>query len=237
MRDKMIFLGSLVNGAAIAAGSFAGAVFRNISEQTKDTITKGIGLGVIVLGLQMALTADSFILITISLCLGAAIGEFLKIEDGMNRFGLFLERHFAKSGSNFAEGFVTSTLIYVIGSMGIIGAIQSGISGDHQTLYTKAVLDGFMSVMLTASLGYGVLFSAFPVLIYQGSLSLLAYLFASYIPDHLLDILMAGISAIGGILIVAIGLNIIKLAKIRVSNFLPSILVLVFFLTMQYYFF
>lgn len=233
----MILLGSLVNGAAIIAGSFAGAIFRNISEQTKDTITKGISLGVVVLGFQMALKTDSFILIIISLCLGAAIGEFLKIEDGMNHFGLFLERKFAKPNSNFAEGFVTSTLIFMIGSMGIIGAIQSGISGDHQTLYTKAVMDGFMAIVLTASLGVGVLFSAFPVFIYQGALSLLAYAFAAYIPQELLDLLMQGISQIGGILIAGIGFNILKVTNLRISNFLPSILVLIFFLCINYFYF
>ncbi|MFD0897455.1 DUF554 domain-containing protein [Loigolactobacillus binensis] len=233
----MILLGSIVNGLAIVGGSLAGTVLRNISEQTKDTVTKGIGIGVIVLGLQMALKTNSFILILISLCLGALLGEGLKIETGMNRFGLFLQNHFAKNNSNFAEGFVTSTLIFVIGSMGIIGAIQSGVSGNNQTLYTKAVMDGFMAVMLTASLGLGVLFSSFPVFIYQGLITLLASVFVSYVPQALLTILMAGISQIGGLLIIAIGLNIMKLTKIRVSNFLPSLIILIIFQSVQYLYF
>jgi uncharacterized membrane protein YqgA involved in biofilm formation len=233
----MILLGSVVNSLAIIGGSLLGTILRNISEQTKDTVTKGIGLGVIALGLQMAVKTDSFTLIIISLCLGALVGEGLKIEAGMNRFGLFLQKHFAKTNGNFAEGFVTSTLIFVIGSMGIIGAIQSGVSGDHQTLYTKAVMDGFMAIMLTASLGLGVLFSSLPVFIYQGLITLLASVLVSYVPHTLLTILMAGISQIGGLLIVAIGLNIIKLTKIRVSNFLPSLVILVLFLTLKYLYF
>lgn len=233
----MILLGSVVNSLAIIGGSLLGTILRNISEQTKDTVTKGIGLGVIALGLQMAIKTDSFTLIIISLCLGAMVGEGLKIEAGMNRFGLFLQKHFAKTNGNFAEGFVTSTLIFVIGSMGIIGAIQSGVSGDHQTLYTKAVMDGFMAIMLTASLGLGVLFSSLPVFIYQGLITLLASVLVSYVPHTLLTILMAGISQIGGLLIVAIGLNIIKLTKIRVSNFLPSLVILVLFLTLKYLYF
>ncbi|MDH6365171.1 putative membrane protein YqgA involved in biofilm formation [Enterococcus sp. PF1-24] len=233
----MFLLGSIVNGLAIVVGSLAGAVLRNISEQTKDTVTKGIALGVVALALQMAIQADSFILIIISLCLGAMIGEWLKIEDRMNQLGLYLEKRFAKSGNNFAEGFVTATLIFLIGSMGIIGAIESGVAGNHQTLYTKAVMDGFMSIMLTASLGVGVLFSAVPVFLYQGAIALFAHFFVQYIPKELLDLLMSEISAIGGILILAIGLNVMKLTKIRVSNFLPAIIILGIFVSIQYYFF
>lgn len=231
----MILLGSLVNGLAIIGGSLLGAVLPNISEQTKDTVTKGIGIGVIALGLQMAIKTDSFTLVIISLCVGALIGEGLKIEDGMNRLGLFLQKHFAKSNGNFAEGFVTSSLIFVVGSMGIIGAIQSGVSGDNQTLYTKAVMDGFLAIMLTASLGIGVLFSSLPVFIYQGIITLFASIVVRYVPQELLTILVAGISQIGGLLIIAIGLNLIKLTNIRVSNFLPSLIILVFFLMLKYY--
>ncbi|MBL1227008.1 DUF554 domain-containing protein [Enterococcus sp. BWR-S5] len=233
----MILLGSIVNAAAIVVGSLAGAVLRNLSEETKDTVTKGIGLGVIALGIQMSFKADSFILVLISLCLGAMIGEFAKIEDRMNQFGLYLEKRFAKSGSNFAEGFVTATLIFLVGSMAIIGAIESGVSGNHQTLLTKSVMDGFMAIMLTATLGVGVLFSSIPVLLYQGLIAVGASLLMGYVPEALLDLLMAGISGIGGLMILAIGLNIVGLTKIRVSNYLPGIIILVLLIVGQYYFF
>lgn len=232
----MLLLGSAVNCLAIIAGSFSGIVLRNITEQTKDTVTKGISLGVIALAIQMSLQASSFIII-ISICLGGMIGEFLKIEDSMTRLGLFLENRFARGNNNFAEGFVTATLIYVIGSMGIIGAIESGVSGNHQTLFTKAVMDGFMSIMLTASLGIGVLFSAFPVLIYQGAITIFASFIVRYLPPELLDSLMNEISAIGGLMILAIGLNVMKLTKIRVSNYLPGILVLIIIMVVQYFYF
>ncbi|MGO2853494.1 MAG: DUF554 domain-containing protein, partial [Tetragenococcus koreensis] len=166
--------GVFINGLAIAIGSLIGILLRNISEEMKETVTKGIGLGVVVLGIQMAIPTQSFIVIMISLSIGALIGEALKIETLMNRFGLFLQKRFSKSESNFAEGFVTASLIFVIGSLGIIGAIQSGVSGDHETLLTKAVMDGFMAIMLTASFGYGVLFSSIPVVLYQGSIAILA---------------------------------------------------------------
>lgn len=233
----MLLLGSLVNGLAIILGSLIGSVLRNISEQTKDTVTKGIGLGVIVLGVQMAFKTSSFIVVLISLCLGAMIGEGLKLEDRMNRLGLYLEKKYAKPSSNFAEGFVTSSLIFLIGSMGIIGAIESGVSLNHQTLFTKSVMDGFMSIMLTATLGVGVLFSAFPVFLYQGMIALMASVIMHYIPKELLDTLMVEITAIGGLMILAIGLNIMGLAKIRASNYLPGLLILIAILTVQFYYF
>lgn len=233
----MLLLGSLVNGLAIVFGSLAGSILRNISQQTKDTVTKGIGLGVIVLGIQMAFKTSSFIIILISLCLGAMLGEWFKIEDRMNQFGLYLEKRFAKKNSNFAEGFVTASLIFLIGSMGIIGAIESGVSLNHQTLFTKSVMDGFMSIMLTATLGVGVLFSAVPVFLYQGLIAILASVIVRYIPKELLDMLMIEISAIGGLMIFAIGLNITEMAKIRVSNYLPGLVILIGIVAVQYFYF
>lgn len=233
----MLLFGALVNGLAIIVGSCAGSVLRNISQQMKDTVTKGISLGVIVLGIQMALKTSSFIIILISLCLGAMIGEWLKIEDKMNQFGLFLERKYAKKNSHFAEGFVTASLIFLIGSMGIIGAIESGVSLNHQTLFTKAVMDGFMSIMLTATLGVGVLFSAIPVFLYEGFIAIIASVIVQYIPQELLALLLLEISAIGGLMILAIGLNISSITKIRVSNFLPGLIILIGMVVLQYYYF
>ncbi|WP_375180052.1 DUF554 domain-containing protein [Enterococcus rotai] len=232
----MILLGSLINGLAIVFGSLLGAILRNISEKMKDTVTKGIGLGVLVLGIQMAFKTTSFIVILISLCIGAMLGEALGIENKMNEFGVKLEKRFAKPGSNFADGFVTASLIFLIGSMGIIGAIESGVANNHQTLFTKAVMDGFMSIMLTATLGVGVLFSAFPVFLYQGIIALFASVMMRYIPKELLDLLMGEISAIGGLMIVGISLNIMEITKIRVSNYLPGLLILIGIITLQFYF-
>lgn len=232
-----MFLGTIVNSAAILLGSLSGALFRNISEKTRETVTTGISLGVLALGIQMALQTNSFIVIMISICIGGMIGEFLKIEDRMNQAGLYLEKKFANGNGHFAEGFVTASLIYLIGSMGIIGAIESGVSGDHQTLFTKAVMDGFTSIMLTASLGIGVMFSAFPVLLYQGALTVFASILVRYLPQDLMNLLMNEISAIGGVMVLGIGLNILKITQIRVSNYLPGIFVLVTILICQYFYF
>lgn len=226
--------GVFINGLAIAIGSLVGILLRNISEEMKETVTKGIGLGVVVLGIQMAIPTQSFIVIMISLSIGALIGEALKIETLMNRFGLFLQNRFSKSESNFAEGFVTASLIFVIGSLGIIGAIQSGVSGDHETLLTKAVMDGFMAIMLTASFGYGVLFSSIPVVLYQGSIAILANFLVQLVSPSFMDELMNEISAIGGLMILGIGLNLLQLTKLRVSNFLPGIVVLIILLSLKF---
>lgn len=227
--------GVLVNSGAIILGSLLGVVFRNITAEMKETVTKGIGLSVLALGIQMAIKTHSFTIIVVSLSLGAMVGEKMDIEGAMNRLGIFLEKKVAKEGSNFAEGFVTASLIFVIGSMGIVGSIQSGISGDHTTLYTKAVMDGFVAIMLTASLGVGVLFSAVPILLYQGSIAILASLLVKAVPPELLTQLMGEISAIGGLLIFGIGLNLMKITYIRISNFLPGILILIAVFSLQYF--
>lgn len=232
----MLF-GAFINGIAILCGSLLGMVLRKIPERMKETVTTGIGLGVITLGIQMALKASSFIVILISLCLGAMLGEFLSLEERINQFGLFLERRFAKPGRNFAEGFVTASLIFLVGSMGIIGAIESGISANHQTLLTKAVMDGFMAIMLTASFGLGVLFSAVPVFFYEAAITIAASFFVQYLPQNLLDLLMSEISAIGGLMILAIGFNILGITKIRVSNYLPGLIILIAIMSLKFYFF
>ncbi|MEO1771462.1 DUF554 domain-containing protein [Candidatus Enterococcus ferrettii] len=232
-----MFIGSIVNALSVMLGSILGAFLRNITEQTKETMTHGLSLAVIAISIQMAIQTASFILVIICICLGGMLGEFFKIEDRMNQFGLLLQKRFANGNGNFAEGFVTASLVYVVGSMGIIGAIESGITGSNHTLFMKAIMDGFISIVLTASLGIGVFFSAFAVLIYQGALTLLAYLIAEGLPNQLLDPLMNEISAVGGIIILGIGLNMLKLTTIRTSNFLPSMIVLILIMSIKYYFF
>jgi len=229
-----LLTGVFINGLAIVMGSLTGVLLRNISEEMKETVTKGIGLGVIALGIQMAISTQSFTLIMISLSIGALIGEALKIETYMNKIGLFLQKRFSKSETSFAEGFVTASLIFVIGSLGIVGAIQSGATGNHETLYTKAVMDGFTAIMLTASFGYGVLFSFIPVVLYQGSIAILANFLVQLIPANFMDQLMNEISAIGGLMILGIGLNLLQLTKLRVSNFLPGIIILILFLSLKF---
>ena len=185
----------------------------------------------------MAFKTTNNLIIVISICLGGMIGEWCQFEEGINRFGRWIERRFTKNSDNrLSEGFVTASLIFITGAMGIIGALDSGIRGDHQIQYTKAVMDGFMSLLLGTTLGWGVLLSAVPVVLYQGLITLFAKQINSVIPAELMTSLIAELTATGGIMIMAIGLNIIGLTTIRVANLVPAILIVCLICFGLYYF-
>jgi uncharacterized protein len=222
----MVLLGTLVNGVCIIIGTLLGKVLHRIPEDMKGTVMKAIGLAVIVLGLQMGLKSENFLIVIISLALGAAWGEWMNLEDKLNSLGNWLEK---KLGSNketsISQGFVTATLIFVIGAMAVIGALDSGIRGDHDVLLTKSIIDGFTSLILTTTLGIGVMFSAIPVVLYQGFIALFATQIHQWVPQELMDAYIVEMTSAGGIMIFAIGLNLIGVTKIRVANLLPGIIV------------
>ncbi|PLR94037.1 DUF554 domain-containing protein [Bacillus sp. T33-2] len=222
----MFLLGTIVNGLLIVAGTLLGKLLHRIPEGMKTTVMHGIGLAVIVLGLQMGFKSANFLIVILSLVIGAAIGEHFALEDKLNRLGLWLETKIGSSGEgSISQGFVTATLIFVIGAMAIIGALDSGIRGDHDVLYTKAIIDGFTALILTTTLGVGVLFSAIPVVLYEGTIALFATQIDQFIPKPLMDSFISEVTATGGVMIFAIGLNLTGLIKIRVANLLPGILV------------
>ncbi|MER1987769.1 MAG: DUF554 domain-containing protein [Solibacillus sp.] len=222
----MVLLGSFLNALFIVIGALIGRKFKNIPEKMKDTVMSIIGLAVAVLGIQMGFQSDNFIIIIVSLVVGTVIGEWLDLDALFNRFGQWVESLFgSKSDGKVAEGFVTASLIFVIGSMAIIGALDSGLRQDHNVLITKGIIDGFTAIILASTLGIGVLLSAVPVFVYQGAIALLAGVISLVVPDAALDLFIKEMTATGGIMIVAIGLNIAGLTKIRVANLLPGILV------------
>ncbi|WP_028988428.1 DUF554 domain-containing protein [Thermicanus aegyptius] len=225
----MILMGTIVNTAAIIIGSLAGWLFRGVREDIGKTVMQGIGLAVILLGLSMGLETKQFLLLIVSLVLGGMIGEWLKIEEGLIRLGNWVERRFTSGGNGkVATAFVTATLVYTIGSMAILGSLESGLKNDHQILYTKAMLDGFSSIIFTSTLGIGVIFSAIPVFLYQGIITVAASWISQYIAPTLLQQMIQEITAVGGLLIVGIGINLLEIAKIRVANLLPAIFVAAF---------
>lgn len=170
----MFLLGTLVNGLLIIIGTLLGKLLHRIPESMKGTVMHAIGLAVMVLGLQMGLKSENFLVVILSLVFGAVIGEYFALEDKLNKLGDWLESKIGSKGQgSISQGFVTATLIFVIGAMAIIGALDSGIRGDHSVLYTKSIIDGFTSLILTTTLGIGVLFSAFPVMLYEGLIALL----------------------------------------------------------------
>ncbi|SHN33181.1 DUF554 domain-containing protein [Gracilibacillus kekensis] len=224
----MVLLGTLINGLCIIIGTVLGLIFTNIPERMKTTALQGIGLVVSLIGIQMAIQAENIVLILLSLLIGALIGAGIYLEDKLNIIGERIERKVNKKGkSNLTEGFITASLIFVVGAMAIVGALDGGLRGDHEVLITKAFLDGFMAMVLTTTLGYGVIFSVIPVVLYQGSIALLAVQINKWLPQQVLDGFINEVTAIGGLLILAIGLNILNITKIKIGDFLPAIFIFI----------
>ncbi|MBJ8007243.1 MULTISPECIES: DUF554 domain-containing protein [Bacillus cereus group] len=221
----MVILGAVVNGICIIIGTLFGKLFSNIPESMKGTIMHAIGLTVAALGLQMALKSENFLVVILSLVIGAVIGEWLQLEERLTHLGEWLENKVGSKGKgSISEGFVTATLIFAIGAMGILGALDSGIRGNHDILFTKAIIDGFISIILTTTLGIGVVFSAIPVILYEGGIAVFATQINSFVPKELMNQFIVEMTATGGIMIFAIGLNLLGFIKIKVANLLPGIL-------------
>jgi uncharacterized membrane protein YqgA involved in biofilm formation len=219
MREAFV-LGTVVNAIAIVAGSLIGLLFRGgIPQAYNQTVMQAIGLAVILIGFKGALKGENFLLIILSLAIGAVLGEGLKIEARLERLGQWLQRRFAVAGDGIARGFVTASLLFCVGSMAIVGALESGLSGDHQTLFAKSVLDGITAIIFASTLGIGVIFSAAAVFLYQGLITLTA----SSMREFLVPETISQMTAVGGLLIIAIGINILEIKRIRVGNMLPAI--------------
>ncbi|AWC28381.1 DUF554 domain-containing protein [Bacillus cytotoxicus] len=222
----MVILGAIVNGICIIIGTLLGKVLSNIPESMKGTVMHAIGLAVTVLGLRMGMKSEIFLIVILSLVIGAVVGEWLCLEEKLQKLGNWLEKKVGSKGEgSISVGFVTATLIFAIGAMGVLGALDSGIRGNHNVLYTKAIIDGFISLILTTTLGIGVLFSAVPVILYEGGIALFATKIDRFVPEQLMNQFIIEMTATGGIMIFAIGLNLLGFIKIKVANLLPGILV------------
>ena len=219
----MILTGTIVNVAAISAGALVGRYAgRFIPERIRMTVMAGLGLTVILIGLQMALKSMHPMIVIGSLILGGILGELLQIEARLESFGSWLQGRFAGAG-NVAEGFVAATLLFCVGAMAIMGALQDGLTGTPTILYAKAALDGVASIALASTLGIGVLFSALSVALYQGGITLAAESAKSLLTDTV----VLEMNAVGGLLIVAIGLDLIGVKRLPVGNMLPAVFVAV----------
>ena len=215
-------LGTVVNTIAVIAGSLIGLLFKgSIPEKYSKTIMHAIGLAVILIGLKTALEADDILLIIVSLALGSAVGELLCIEDRLERLGKCLGHRVSGDNEGIAKGFVTASLIYCVGAMAIVGSLESGLSGNHQTLFAKSLLDGIGSILFASTLGIGVLFSAVSVFIYQGAITMAA----SVLKQFLIPGVVVQMSAVGGLLIMAIGINLLEIKKLQIGNMLPAIFI------------
>lgn len=222
-------LGTIVNALAIIVGGIIGLLFKNvIPEKISESLLKTTGLAVIAIGITLIFRGENFTLLIISLILGTIIGETIDIEGMLEKFGAYIESKMKNKESNVALGFVTCTLVYCVGSMAIIGSIQSGLTGNHDILFSKALIDGITSVSMAVTMGVGVIFSSISVFIYQGIITMLA----SFMQSLLSEVVVNEMTAIGGVIIMGIGLNFLEIKRIKVGNLLPAI-----FLPIIYYMF
>lgn len=226
-------LGTIVNALSIIGGSLIGLLLsKGIPENYKNIVMSGVGLSVVLIGMKSALSSDSMMVVIFSVILGAVIGEFLKIEEKLERLGSYLESRVASKSSeqsSFARGFVTASLVFCVGSMAIVGSLESGLTGSHQTLFAKSVLDGVTSIIFASTLGLGVLFSSLAVFIYQGLITLMAV----FLKGYLVTETISQMTSVGGLLILAIGFNMLKITTIRVGNLLPGIFLPLFYFSLQ----
>lgn len=217
-------IGSLVNAGAVIVGSALGLLLRSrFPEKIKVIIFQAIGLSTLVLGMEMALQTGNFLVLIFSLILGGIVGELVQLERALERLGERLKARINAGDERFTEGLVTAFLIFCIGSMTFVGALNEGLSGDRTLIFTKALLDGFTSIALASVYGLGVIFSALPLLLIQGGISLLARQFQ----DFFTPLLINELTAVGGVLILGIGISLLEIKRLRTTNLLPALLVVV----------
>ena len=222
--------GTLLNIATVLIGGSIGLLFgARIPERFKSTVIAGLGLFTAAMGLQMFLKTTNPLIVLGALLIGALLGEWGRIEDGLHNLGAILERRFARDdpaeadgSARFIRGFLTASLLFCVGPMTILGSIQDGLTGDYNLLAVKSVLDGFAALAFASTLGMGVLFSIIVILVFQGGISLLAVQLSAIVTDPML----AEMTATGGVILFALALSsLLEIKKIRVGNFLPALFV------------
>jgi hypothetical protein len=224
-------IGTLINVIAILIGGGLGMFFGvRLPEQLKKTVVSGMGLFVLALGIQMFLKTENALVVLGALLIGAILGEWWRIEDGLEALGRWLERKFARGdgdasggfapNGDFVRGFLSASLLFCTGPLAILGSISDGLRGDYLTLSIKSVLDGFIAIAFSSTLGVGVLFAVLPVFVYQGGISLLAHQLSAILSETMIN----EMTATGGVLLMGLGLSsMLEIKKIRVGNFLPAL--------------
>lgn len=215
-------LGVIVNMIAAVVGGTLGTLFKKgIPEKITNGIMTAVGLCVVYIGIDGALKGENTLVLIISMLLGTAIGSLIDIDDKINRLGKWVENKFNKGEHkvSIAEGFVTSTLLFCVGSMTVVGSLNAGLLGDNQMLYTKSLLDLISGTMIAASCGIGVVFSAIPILVFQGGIVLLAELLSDILTTPAIN----EMTCVGSVIIIALGLNLVGISKFKVANFMPAI--------------
>ncbi|CAM4286462.1 DUF554 domain-containing protein [Jeotgalicoccus halotolerans] len=222
----MIFAGALANSLAIIIGGALGMIFTFIPEHIKDAIMKIQGLFIITMGIQMVVGATDILTTLISLIIGVVIGEVVKLEELLNRFGHLMEVRLGdKHGGNISQGLISGMLIFIVGAMGIVGGLDAGLQGSNDVLYTKATMDFFIALVMTTAYGRGVILSSIPTFFYIAAIIISARQIANFIPADVLDTMVDQVSATGGVILLAIGLNMLNVTHMRVGNMIPAIFI------------
>ena len=235
--------GTLLNLVTVLVGSALGLLLRGrLPDRVVATTMQAIGLTTLFIGIDNAFDLNEvsrppgIILALMALALGGILGEWWRLEEGLEHLGERLKRRFKGQG-RFTEGFVAASLLFCVGPLTLIGSIQNGLAGDNSFLVLKSTLDGFAALALSATFGFGVIFSAVVIALYQGTLSLSAGLFANLIPDPANDPRVLLINGVGGLMIVGLGINLLELKRIRVASLLPSLVLVIvlYYLGLQLY--
>lgn len=224
-------IATVVNAAAIILGSLLGLLLHGkVKDSYKTAVHVGAGVTTLVIGVQMAMSSAHIVLLALALLIGGVLGEWWKIEEGILRLGDRLRRTFARhdSGSDFAYGFLNATVLFCVGAMALVGSFKAGAEGDYTLILTKSVLDGFMAIIFTAALGIGVAFSAIPLFIYQGGLTLAAVSLKPLVNE----LMLKELTGVGGALLLMIGINLLGIARLKTANFLPALALIVAFVVL-----
>ena len=217
-------LGTLVNTLAVVVGSLLGLLLqRKFPDNIRTICFQGLGLCTLLIGVQMALQVENILILIFSILIGGIVGESLRLHDRLLRVGDWVQRRVRIGSERFTEGLVTAFLLFCVGSLTLVGALEEGLNNDPSLIYTKSVLDGFASVVLAATYGWGVLFSALPLLLFQSSITLSAGLLEPYLSETVIHQL----SATGGVIIIGLGFNLLEIKTLRITNLLPALLIAV----------
>lgn len=221
-----MLIGTIVNFIAIVGGSLVGLLFKGgVSEKVSNTIIQGISLCIIYIGTLGVVKSSNVVLIITSMVIGGFIGEIIDIDNGIERLGNKIEDKFKNKNVKISEGFVTASLLFCIGSMAIVGSLESGLEGNNKILFAKSMLDGITSIIFSSSLGIGVMISSISVLIYQGIITIAAF----GLKTILIQSVITDMTAVGSLLIIGLGFNLLGIVKIKVANLLPAIFIPIFY--------
>lgn len=221
-------IATVVNALAVIAGSFIGLLLHGkIKDSFKTVVYVGAGVTSLIIGIQMAMSTQKIVFLALSMIIGGLLGTWWKIEDGILALGDTLKRVFARGdgGKDFAFGFLNASVLFCVGAMALVGSFRAGTEGNYDLIFTKSVMDGFMSIVFSAAMGIGVAFSALSVLVYQGLLTLAS----GWLKPLVSADLLRELTGVGGALVIMIGINLLGIAKLKTANFLPAILLVVLF--------